>query len=45
MLAAKVDGLTVTLGTSGGRFIDGHAANGVNCHDEYYLWAMQLNLL
>jgi hypothetical protein len=45
MLAAKVDRLAVMLGASGGRFIDGHAADGVNFHDECYLWAMRLNLL
>jgi hypothetical protein len=34
MVTAKVDGMAVPLGAAGGRFIDGHAANGINCHDE-----------
>ena len=32
--AAKVESLTVPFGAPSGRFIHGHAANGVNCHDE-----------
>ena len=34
MLAAKIDGLAVPLGAAGGRFIDGHAANGIDCHEK-----------
>jgi hypothetical protein len=34
MLAAKVEGLVIPHRASGGRFVHGHAANGVNCHDE-----------
>jgi hypothetical protein len=32
MLAAKVEGLPVTLGAQRLRFIDGHAANGIDRH-------------
>jgi hypothetical protein len=34
MFATKVERLTVPFGAPSGRFIHGHAANGVNCHDE-----------
>src|ERR1017187_9857196 len=34
MFAAKVDSLAVTFGAPSGRFIHGHAANGVYCHDD-----------
>ena len=44
MLAAKVEGLAVPLGAASGRFIDRHAANGVNCHNWCSLsHVMQLN--
>lgn len=34
MFAAKEKRLPVSLSAPGGRFIHGHAANGVNCHDD-----------
>ena len=34
MFAAKVDRLAVPLGAAGGRLIDVHAANGINCHEK-----------
>jgi hypothetical protein len=44
MLAAKVEDLTLALGTASGRFIDSHTAYRVNCHNWCSLsHVMQLN--
>src|SRR5262249_19165573 len=36
VFAAKVEGLAVPLGFESGRFIDGHAANGINRHQRTF---------
>jgi hypothetical protein len=37
MLTAKVVSLAIPFGAAAGRFIDGHAANRVDCHVWTYL--------